>query len=215
MTTGHRLPEDWLPSAEQQDYARQQGVTDVSRMAATAPKPLPSQAYLAECFDYDPATGILTWRERPWTHFADSTKAKRFNTKFAGRRVSVASRNSTGHFKISLDGKARYCHRVIWKLVKGVDPECVDHIDGDPLNNRITNLRDVPKRLNHRNTKLNKNNTSGWKGVIKHPIVGWNACITTPDGSVLTFYSKRKEEAIAWRLGHARRFGYSQRGDTA
>jgi hypothetical protein len=33
LTTGHRLPEDWLPSAEQQDYARQQGVADVSRMA--------------------------------------------------------------------------------------------------------------------------------------------------------------------------------------
>lgn len=33
MTQGTRLPEDWQPSIEQQDYARKQGVMDVARMA--------------------------------------------------------------------------------------------------------------------------------------------------------------------------------------
>ena len=41
----------------------------------------------------------------------------------------------------------------------------IDHIDGDPLNNAIANLRLCTPKENSRNSITPKNNTSGFKGV--------------------------------------------------
>lgn len=41
----------------------------------------------------------------------------------------------------------------------------IDHIDGDGLNNRIPNLRDVSSSINSKNRKLSSNNSSGHIGI--------------------------------------------------
>lgn len=56
-------------------------------------------------------------------------------------------------------------HRIIWKMVYGEEPDTIDHINGDPSDNRLVNLRSVPQGDNARNIKLKKNNTSGHMGV--------------------------------------------------
>lgn len=54
-------------------------------------------------------------------------------------------------------------HRQVINAQKGWD---VDHINGDPLDNRVCNLRTVSRRVNATNrTRLNKNNTTGINGL--------------------------------------------------
>src|SRR5690606_41596588 len=44
-------------------------------------------------------------------------------------------------------------------------PDCVDHIDGDRSNNRLSNLRHASRSENNWNIKLDPRSTTGVKGV--------------------------------------------------
>ena len=69
--------------------------------------------------------------------------------------------------RVYLDGKSYLAHRIIWILHNGkISEDCeIDHIDGNRRNNTIENLREVPRVLNSRNQKMQKNNSSGVNGV--------------------------------------------------
>lgn len=58
--------------------------------------------------------------------------------------------------------KMLWLHRVIMNAPDGV---LVDHINGNPLDNRRSNLRLCTHKENMRNRGKSKNNTSGFKGV--------------------------------------------------
>ena len=53
-------------------------------------------------------------------------------------------------------------HRVVVKTTKGMD---TDHIDGDGLNNQRDNLRVCTHSQNIMNRGIQKNSTSGFKGI--------------------------------------------------
>ncbi len=55
-------------------------------------------------------------------------------------------------------------HKIIAQRM-GITSECVDHIDGDSLNNRRSNLRGCTRGENVRNAKKRKNASSVYKGV--------------------------------------------------
>jgi hypothetical protein len=57
-------------------------------------------------------------------------------------------------------------HRLVMDAPKD---KCVDHIDGDGLNNQKNNLRICTTSQNFMNTEKRRNNTSGFKGVFKRP----------------------------------------------
>lgn len=67
--------------------------------------------------------------------------------------------------RIGLGGRKQHSigmHRMIMGEKKGKQ---VDHIDGDGLNNRRSNLRFCTETQNKGNTKKSLRNTSGYKGV--------------------------------------------------
>lgn len=71
-----------------------------------------------------------------------------------------------GYVKIRVNGgKPIRAHRLAWFYVYGYWPECIDHIDGNTLNNCIANLREVTRKQNAENRKKNANNRSGFQGV--------------------------------------------------
>ena len=74
--------------------------------------------------------------------------------------------------------KGQLLHRVIAKLA-GLDiPDEVDHINGNPRNNQILNLRPATHAENMRNRKIQSNNTSGYPGVsYRKDIQKWMAYI--------------------------------------
>jgi len=114
---------------------------------------LPQQDKLREMFDYDPDTGILL-------------------NKRLSRRAGfvVGGGNSTKkHWAVKVGDYVFTQQRIIWMWVHGKDPGSllVDHIDQDSLNNRLSNLRLVTRRQNRENSKLNSNNSTGYRGVYK------------------------------------------------
>lgn len=120
-------------------------------------------AYLAQCLNYDPISGVFRWRLRPPEHFPRRRHHNSWNTRYAGKVAGCL--NSVGYRHIGVDGVKLKEHHLAWVLTYGEPATEIDHIDGDRANNRIANLRVATRSENNANARLKKNNSSGHKGV--------------------------------------------------
>jgi len=106
-----------------------------------------------ELLDYDPATGIFTWKVRRGCRPAGS---------------EAGALRSDGYTAIRINGKDYLAHRLAFLLSHGYLPKEIDHINLIKDDNRIENLREATRQENLRNTGKNSKNTSGYKGVCWH-----------------------------------------------
>lgn len=124
-------------------------------------KPLPTVAELRNAMSYDPDTGVLTWKPR-------LDKPKHWNTRYAGQ-PALHCLHDDGYRKGRLNRKLLRAHRVAWAIHHGHWPEHhIDHVNGNRTDNRIANLRDVPRAENQKNMRKPSDNTSGRIGVWWH-----------------------------------------------
>lgn len=70
-----------------------------------------------------------------------------------------------GYKQVKILRQRYLVHRLIFACVYGIQPENVDHIDGNPLNNDPSNLRGADKSQNMTNRALQVNCKSGFTGV--------------------------------------------------
>lgn len=118
---------------------------------------------------YNRATGVLTWLYRPNGPAA-------WNTRFSGREVG--SVNKAGYRVCQMCGFTVAVHQLIWLHVTGKWPSAhVDHRNRIGADNRWKNLRCASCAQNLWNSKINKRNTSGYKGVYRNG-PSWSAQIT-------------------------------------
>lgn len=125
-----------------------------------------TQEYLKQCLDYNPETGIFTWKERPREHFKSLLGCNSWNTKYSNKQAGNLSKS--GYIQILLGGKLYKAHRIIWFLVHGYFPDRIDHKNGIKYDNRISNLRECTHQQNvHNQRRPQSNNTTGFLGVSK------------------------------------------------
>lgn len=108
-----------------------------------------NQECLHKLFDYK--NGNLYWK------ISNTNRIK------IGDRAGYTTKH--GYRKIHVENKQHYEHRLIFLYHFGFMPQFIDHIDGDSLNNNVTNLRIATRSQNMMNVKIQKHNTSGIKNV--------------------------------------------------
>lgn len=100
-------------------------------------------------------------------------------------------------------------NRLMHRIVSGNQGQCVDHINGNKLDNRRSNLRVCSQVENQQNRHvINKNNTSGVKGVSWFkPHQKWCAEIWVRGKKIcLGYFDDKDAAAKARKLGEEKYF---------
>lgn len=147
-----------------------------------------------ELLNYDPETGGFTWR------------VYRGGFATAGAR---AGRPSTfGHIEISVDRRRYKAHRLAWLVTHSEWPAGgLDHINGNPSDNRICNLRLATQSQNTANTRVRSDNKVGIKGVRKNYNKFEARVRINGQAQYLGLYKSAEEAGAAVRAKHAQLFG--------
>lgn len=129
----------------------------------------------------------------------------------AGSKKKTGRKNDAKEYIIvSFNGRGYRAHRLIWLITYGEWPSCqIDHIDGNGLNNKLENLRDVSSEENSKNSRLPKDNKSGRCGVYWHKQSSKWAAQINYDGKQLHLgLFDKLGDAVAARKEAEVKYGY-------
>lgn len=117
--------------------------------------------------------GLTEWRVyRDWIAIVDACDASLLDL---GWHVQTRGRHRLpACMATKTEGRTIRLHREIMKAASGV---VVDHINGNPLDNRRQNLRLANTASNNRNRRVQSGSYTGFKGVHLHRPGWWRAAI--------------------------------------
>lgn len=139
-------------------------------------------ALFRSVLEYNPETGLFVWKE--------TLSFRRTRGKVAGHVLE------NGYIQIGVKKKLYLAHRLAWMMHYGKWPSrIIDHINGNPSDNRICNLRDVEDHVNSENRRRARSDCeSGLIGAMKNK-KGWMAKITAKGKKYYLGTFKTPEEA--------------------
>ena len=159
-------------------------------------------------FNYDENTGSFTYRI--------STS---YRTKVGDEAGWLWTDKNKKYRKVKVKGTSYNVHRLIWLWYYGTHPvDQLDHINGNSLDNRISNLREVDNITNSMNRSIQSNNTSGYHGINQLPSGNWRVRINinkkrvsigTYDSFELALDARKTaEEKYNYHINHGRNNGF-------
>lgn len=159
-------------------------------------KPLPSVEELQKTFQY--VDGKLYWKRR-------GDARPQWNATYPGKIAGNVRYD--GRTMIALKGyRLLRAYRVIWKMFHGDEPAEIDHIDGNPSNDRLENLRPATRTENARNVKGRA--VSGRKGVSFHQESGlWRARIRVNGKELCRYYNTADAAATEYSRMASEHYG--------
>ena len=111
-----------------------------------------TQSELKEVLEYNPDTGLFTWKK--------TVNSRAVIGSVAGYKINE------GYTQLCIYRKKYRIHRLAFLYMTGEWPnELVDHINQIKDDNRWSNLRQATVSQNNINSKKQKNNKSGYRGV--------------------------------------------------
>lgn len=180
-------------------------------------------------FEYDRETGIVCHKRRTPDMYPLSynpvRQCKIHNKRCAGKPVGCAIRQRgkrLSRFAAKWKGiifsftdprtgvvsNTTSIHRLIWLMEHGYWPkQPIDHINGDPLDNRLENLRMVDYSVNSKNSAMYRSNTTGFTGVS---VCGrkYRAQIRVNGKHINLGYFEKIEDAAAARALAEKQYGF-------
>jgi hypothetical protein len=110
---------------------------------------------LESLFLYKPETGELYWH---------NTRVRRVK---AGDLAGIIDKGRNTYYRrVRIKGQTCRAHVIAWALSNRAWPkQDIDHKNGDGLDNRISNLREVSQSQNHMNMRSRKEGSSKFKWV--------------------------------------------------
>lgn len=172
-------------------------------------RPIASIEYLHECLIYDADTGVMSWRERPASHFKHAQAMRCWNGRYAGPITSIGFH---GYIIVQLHNRPYMAHRIAWAFVNGAWPSGdIDHINGIRHDNRLENLREVTRAVNNLNKRRYDRSTTGIAGVNWDEKLGkWRAHITRDKQRHYLGLFTEINAAAAARKDAERRLGFHE-----
>ena len=117
------------------------------------------------------------------------------------KSMKYNAKSENCYYKVYIDGEYKKIHVLVAKafIANPLNHPAVDHIDGEPENNNVNNLRWCTHEQNMNNKKKYKNNKSGHTGVsYKSFKQKWQAQINVSKQSYIGLFDT-EEEAIKYR----------------
>ena len=156
-------------------------------------------AMFHQYLDLDEASGRVFWKEK--------ISKKTVIGKEAGSNKGI------GYRGVQIHGRMYLSHRIIYAMVHGNCPGEIDHINGNPSDNRPDNLRVVSRSQQNMNRVTQANNTSGHKGVYWFKPKGYWCARIKVDGrfKCLGYFRSIDDAAEAYRVGAEKHHGEYRR----